>query len=215
MKKGQTYGEGSVYYNDSKGRWVGTYSLGKGPDGKRKRKTVYGRTKLEGERILLETSPDSIVIRTAWLYSPFGKNFVKTMLKLDLINMEKTNPDLLKDIQAGINKTEEPFKGILASINRSQGSSSDIAFREEVGFQLFGGKSSGLSMYEKSVVDLQNNLEKYEKDHPEKFTDPNSLESRVKDFLNGIPDPDLDKLPKDALPEDMQHLYPEVPKEQA
>ncbi|MBQ0115575.1 MAG: dTDP-4-dehydrorhamnose reductase [Bacteroidales bacterium] len=45
-------------------------------------KSVYGRTKLEGERILLETSPDSIVIRTAWLYSPFGKNFVKTMIKL-------------------------------------------------------------------------------------------------------------------------------------
>ena len=58
MKKGQTYGEGSVYYNDSKGRWVGTYSLGKGPDGKRKRKTVYGRTKLEVKQKLKQVSVD-------------------------------------------------------------------------------------------------------------------------------------------------------------
>lgn len=44
--------------------------------------STYGATKLEGEQRLLAAAPDSVVIRTAWLYSPHGKNFVKTMMEL-------------------------------------------------------------------------------------------------------------------------------------
>lgn len=44
--------------------------------------SVYGRTKLEAEQAILKACPDTIIIRTAWLYSAFGKNFVKTMLQL-------------------------------------------------------------------------------------------------------------------------------------
>lgn len=47
MKKGQTYGEGSITKDTANNRWVGKYDLGKDPDGKRKRKTVYGKTKNE------------------------------------------------------------------------------------------------------------------------------------------------------------------------
>ncbi|MBR4811025.1 MAG: dTDP-4-dehydrorhamnose reductase [Bacteroidaceae bacterium] len=43
---------------------------------------VYGLTKLHGEQNILATGCKSIIIRTAWLYSEFGKNFVKTMLYL-------------------------------------------------------------------------------------------------------------------------------------
>ena len=43
---------------------------------------VYGRTKLHGEQRILATGVKHIIIRTAWLYSEFGKNFVKTMLLL-------------------------------------------------------------------------------------------------------------------------------------
>lgn len=43
---------------------------------------VYGQTKLEGEQFALEINPQTIVIRTAWVYSRFGNNFVKTMLRL-------------------------------------------------------------------------------------------------------------------------------------
>ena len=45
-------------------------------------RSVYGKSKWEGEQILLETASDSIIIRTAWLYSSFGNNFVKTMIRL-------------------------------------------------------------------------------------------------------------------------------------
>ena len=44
--------------------------------------SVYGRTKLEGERIVSQLCPQSMIIRTAWLYSTFGANFVKTMIRL-------------------------------------------------------------------------------------------------------------------------------------
>ncbi|MBO4571626.1 MAG: dTDP-4-dehydrorhamnose reductase [Bacteroidales bacterium] len=62
-------------------------------DGKRRRgayredspchpESVYGRTKREAELLIRRSKVRGIIIRTAWLYSPFGKNFVKTMLRL-------------------------------------------------------------------------------------------------------------------------------------
>jgi len=45
-------------------------------------RSVYGSSKLEGERLVAQANPQHIILRTAWVYSPFGKNFVKTMLKL-------------------------------------------------------------------------------------------------------------------------------------
>jgi dTDP-4-dehydrorhamnose reductase len=44
--------------------------------------SVYGKSKLAGEKELLEICPNSTIIRTSWLYSSFGNNFVKTMIKL-------------------------------------------------------------------------------------------------------------------------------------
>ncbi len=77
--------------------------------------SIYGMTKLEGERNVMNNCTSSIVIRTAWLYSTFGNNFVKTMIRLgkekeelgvifDQIGTPTYARDLAKVIYATINK---------------------------------------------------------------------------------------------------------------
>lgn len=44
--------------------------------------SVYGKTKLDGERAALQYAPHTLIVRTAWVYSEVGRNFVNTMLRL-------------------------------------------------------------------------------------------------------------------------------------
>lgn len=48
----------------------------------------YGLSKLKGEQVILNSTCDAVIIRTSWLYSEFGNNFVKTMLKLGFSKKE-------------------------------------------------------------------------------------------------------------------------------
>jgi dTDP-4-dehydrorhamnose reductase len=58
--------------------------------------SVYGKSKLAGEQALLSACRDSVIIRTAWLYSETGSNFVKTMLRL---GTERNEVDVVADQQ--------------------------------------------------------------------------------------------------------------------
>jgi dTDP-4-dehydrorhamnose reductase len=60
----------------------GLQSTPYGPDDTPHPIGVYGASKLEGEKQVTDILPDSLIIRTGWLYSAHGHNFVKTMLKL-------------------------------------------------------------------------------------------------------------------------------------
>ena len=100
----------------------------------------YGRTKLAGEQEALKL-PDAIVIRTAWLYSPWGKNFVRTILRLAcelgelrVINDQRGTPtsalSLARTIVSLIDSGKiDEMSGIYHYTNRGETSWYDFAQR--------------------------------------------------------------------------------------
>ena len=98
---------------------------------------VYGQTKLEGEELALAINPKTIIIRTAWVYSKYAKNFVKTMLwlfkekeEIGVINDQigsPTNAVDLADAIAQILSKDELVYGIFNYSNEGQCSWFDFA----------------------------------------------------------------------------------------
>jgi dTDP-4-dehydrorhamnose reductase len=71
--------------------------------------SVYGASKLEGEKLAQQFDHPSIILRTSWVYSEFGKNFVKTMLKLmsereqvNVVNDQLGSPTYAADLAEAI-----------------------------------------------------------------------------------------------------------------
>jgi len=79
------------------------------PDSPTNPQSVYGASKLMGEQQAVQFNPESIIIRTSWVYSEFGKNFVKTMMKLmaeredlNVVNDQVGSPTYAADLAAVI-----------------------------------------------------------------------------------------------------------------
>lgn len=97
---------------------------GKSPlteDEKTNPQSIYGKSKLQGEKLLLQEAPESIIIRTSWLYGRFGKNFVSTMLQLmrekdalSIVSDQIGSPTWAKDLA-------EAIFAILSSQNAPKG----------------------------------------------------------------------------------------------
>ena len=98
---------------------------------------VYGASKLAGDELALEVNPCSVILRTSWVYSEFGKNFVKTMLSLfatkDELNIvadqfgQPTNANDLAEAIMKIIKSEKITPGIFNFSNLGRISWFDFA----------------------------------------------------------------------------------------
>ncbi|AMC10875.1 NAD(P)-dependent oxidoreductase [Lutibacter profundi] len=103
---------------------------------------VYGTSKLNGERALLKVNPpNAVIIRTAWLYSSFGKNFVKTIRKLSaekesisVISDQIGSPTYACDLAKVILQITPLIKGKGAQIYHyaNEGACSWFQFAEEI-----------------------------------------------------------------------------------
>jgi dTDP-4-dehydrorhamnose reductase len=103
---------------------------------------IYGSSKLAGERAVLEEHDDSVVLRTAWVYSPFGANFVKTMLRLAaerdevrVVGDQRGNPTSALNLADGIvaiaarlrESNDAAERGLFHMVGRQQASWAELA----------------------------------------------------------------------------------------
>jgi dTDP-4-dehydrorhamnose reductase len=103
---------------------------------------AYGRSKLAGERAVAAATLNHAILRTAWVYSPFGKNFLKTMLtlaqtrnSLNVVDDQVGNPtcaldiaDAVLSIAANLLESDDPaLRGIFHMAGTGEGSWADFA----------------------------------------------------------------------------------------
>ena len=105
-------------------------------------KSVYGQTKLEGEKNIISCGCDFIILRTSWVFSEYGENFLKTMIhlgqekdELSIVSDQFGNPTYAKDIAIIVDKILKDLKfGFKSQIFNYSGDStcSWFDFAEEI-----------------------------------------------------------------------------------
>jgi dTDP-4-dehydrorhamnose reductase len=122
---------------------------------------VYGRTKLAGEQAIIAGTPNHAILRTAWVYSPFGNNFLKTMLRvgadrpeLRVVADQWGNPTSALDIADGVllvarNLKEQPdnhdLRGVFHMVGTGEASWADFATEIFAISNELGGPSPSVS----------------------------------------------------------------------
>jgi dTDP-4-dehydrorhamnose reductase len=147
---------------------------------------AYGRSKLIGEELVRAAHPEHLILRTAWVYSPWGKNFVKTMLTLartreeiSVVNDQVGSPTSaldLADVLLSIAMVERP-RGTLHYAGTEMMSWAEFARRIFSASAEFGGPSARVrtinsAVLEGKVVRPSNSR-----------LDSTALKSRFADFL--------------------------------
>ncbi|UUR08100.1 dTDP-4-dehydrorhamnose reductase [Sphingomonas glaciei] len=120
---------------------------------------IYGCTKLDGERAVMAAHGDVAVLRTAWVYSPFGRNFVKTMLQLAadrsqlrVVADQVGNPTGALDIAAAVleagdnlvRSTDPGLRGVFHLAAPDEASWADLAEHVFTVSGLLGGPSASV-----------------------------------------------------------------------
>jgi dTDP-4-dehydrorhamnose reductase len=106
---------------------------------------VYGQSKLSGEEQVRRENADHVIVRTAWVYSPFGRNFVKTMMnaaksrdELTVVGDQVGNPSSALDLADGLlaianTWSREPSRGLGQTYHLAgTGSVSWCGFAEQI-----------------------------------------------------------------------------------
>jgi len=101
---------------------------------------VYGASKLEGEKLVLQNNPMTQVIRTSWVYSAYGNNFVKTMIRLmkernsiSVVNDQTGSPTYAGDLAEAIMQMLETHHFIPGIYHYSnEGETTWYSFAEEI-----------------------------------------------------------------------------------
>ncbi|WP_137874372.1 dTDP-4-dehydrorhamnose reductase [Rhodococcus sp. Q] len=99
-------------------------------------RTAYGRTKLAGERAVLAADPTAVVVRTAWVYTGTGSDFVATMLRLQrerdtvsVVDDQVGSPTFAGDLAAGLLElaTRPQVRGVLHATNAGRATWFELA----------------------------------------------------------------------------------------
>lgn len=118
--------------------------------------SAYGRSKLAGETLVAAATPNHAILRTAWVYSPFGANFLKTMLRLaesrDIVRVvadQHGQPTSALDIAGAViavakrlaTDADPALRGIFHMTASGEATWADFAAAIFAGLTLRGGKS--------------------------------------------------------------------------